>query len=211
MEIDSRFASGLPPGWCVPPGGRRLLTSMDAFAINSKEAPSSPSTSLRPPLPPVGRATREVRGYLAHKTPPLQDPTVGLCLGSRRGPRGWDVSSYGRGIPVRRDDGSRVETGDKSLRAVARVDTGEVIHHNPQTISETPHSPRKNRKRANPPRCASRLVTSRASRWATRCALWRATPRCFSPSRAQMSPGLTCPISLSEPVLGVRECVQVHI
>jgi len=41
-----------------------------------------------------------VHGYLAHKkTPPPQDPTVGLCLGPYGGPRGW-AFSYERGTPV---------------------------------------------------------------------------------------------------------------
>ena len=32
--------------------------------------------------------TLAVQGYLAHKTPPPQDPTVGPCLGPCGGPRG---------------------------------------------------------------------------------------------------------------------------
>ena len=38
-----------------------------------------------------------LQGYLAHKNPPpplgsQQDPTVGICLGTNGGPRGWAVS-----------------------------------------------------------------------------------------------------------------------
>ena len=49
----------------------------------------------------IGHRTIPVQGYLAHKkTPrPLEDPTVGLCLGSEGGPREVGVS-YERGTPV---------------------------------------------------------------------------------------------------------------
>jgi len=43
--------------------------------------------------------TLALQGYLAHKNPPPQDPTVALCLGRHSDPLEVDVS-YERGTPV---------------------------------------------------------------------------------------------------------------
>ena len=69
-----------------------------------------------------------VQGYLAHeKTPPPQDPTVGVCLGPCGGPRGW-MFSYERGTPVgpRQDMNGNFKEGEGEREGREREGGGRV-------------------------------------------------------------------------------------
>ena len=56
-----------------------------------------------------------LQGYLAHETPPPQDPTVALCLGFFDDPRGMGVS-YERGTPAREESATGATSRPRATR-----------------------------------------------------------------------------------------------
>ena len=82
---------------------------------DKKGAPASPRLGSRARLALEKQArfgrtqTHDYRGTSLVKTPPSQDPTVGLYLGSYGGPRRGAVS-YERGTPVARERQARFGT-----------------------------------------------------------------------------------------------------
>ena len=76
-------------------------------------------------MEPSGVRARDVRalqGLRAHNPPPLQDPTVALCLGTYGGPNGAGVS-YERVTPVAAREGG----GGCQKHLSTRAGGGEVM------------------------------------------------------------------------------------